>query len=475
MRYFEDGDLTIGLKIANKPYPADQIEGDWHIVWACIDGSTRTTNYDEPAALSLMGLRLRQVEPSDKRKKMVSGHIRAELSFCQWGLEYEGIYNTEGPATKLELKANTTPRRVDADDEAFLLFGAVLDDQGFPFLQFCTAASPREARLDHLQNIEFVAKKTDPTGIHCLELTKNEKLRLGYPVRSDGTFEEEEGSTSSNIREESYESLTRQLHEHTEAQAKIIERLKSIRTKMDEQLRNVGQRVFSMTPQSSGAGATTTTTTTTTANNTSSATAAKRSVPGRKDHHRLSTSAMVNALLGTTTSLLETTTASANGTNGNTITAATTTDPLSHPSTSTSGTPSSGDSATESTKYKKKVCRACNTSVSIQNWAVHEKTNKHKHNVSGEVTPGRGSAKRRKVLNGPVEREGRLARPGPRRAGDMSLRGVVGMANGSGGVGGGGNAGAGAGAGAAGGVGGVVGAEPNTPSWKGDIPTIVFM
>ncbi|KAL9127759.1 MAG: hypothetical protein Q9217_003417 [Psora testacea] len=252
MRYFEDGDLTEGLKFAQKSYPIGLIEGDWHIVWACIDGSTRTTNYDEPAALSLMGFRLRQIEPSDKRKRAISGHLRAELNFCQWGLEYEGIYNTEGPATRFELKANTTPRLVDTDDEAFLLFGAVMDDQGFPFLQFSTAASPTEAGLDHLQNMEFVAKKTDPTGIHCLELTKNEKLRLGYAVRSDGTFED---GSAANIESDSYESLTKQLHEHTEAQAKIIEKLARIRAKMDDQLRDVGlagQRVFSLTPQRIG-------------------------------------------------------------------------------------------------------------------------------------------------------------------------------------------------------------------------------
>ncbi|KAL9631470.1 MAG: hypothetical protein Q9164_005874, partial [Protoblastenia rupestris] len=233
MRYFSDGDLTQGLRIVQTPYPIELIEGDWHIVWACVDGATQTTDYDEPAALSLMGFHLSQIEPSDKRKKTITGHLSAELKFCQWGLEYEGIYNPDGPVTTFKLKANTTPHRVDADDEGFLIFGAVLDDRRFPFLQFSTAASGTEARLDHLQNIEFVLKKTDTTGIHCLELTKNEKLQLGYPLCADGTFED-------SAENQSYETITRELQEHTEGQARCIEKLNLIREKTDQQLRDVG-------------------------------------------------------------------------------------------------------------------------------------------------------------------------------------------------------------------------------------------
>ncbi|KAL9100375.1 MAG: hypothetical protein Q9163_004245 [Psora crenata] len=386
MRYFEDGDLTEGLKVTNKPYPIDLIEGEWHIVWVCMDGRTRTTDYDDPAALSLMGFHLRQIEPGRKRKKSVSGHLRAELKFCKWGLEYEGIYNTEGQATVFTLKANNTPRRVNADDEAYLLFGVVTDDHGAPFLQFSTSASAAKSSLEHLQNLEFIAKKTDPTGINCLELTKNERLRLGYPLRSDGSFED---GLAHNIKRETFESLTKQLQEHTEAQARIIEKLGTKRAEVDKQLHEAAlasHRVITLNPQS-GTKCTST-----------------MQPATLKEQHRPSATAMVDSVLSQTACPAATTPPTA--------------EDSSRTSISPFGTPSSDDLA-ESAKYRKKVCRACNTSVSSQNWAVHEKTNKHKFNISGEGTPARAI---KRIKTSGAEKEGRLARPSVRKVGDMSLR-----------------------------------------------------
>ena len=42
----------------------------WYFVWLHVDGSGRTTNYDEPNALLAMGMTISAIEPADKRKKL---------------------------------------------------------------------------------------------------------------------------------------------------------------------------------------------------------------------------------------------------------------------------------------------------------------------------------------------------------------------------------------------------------------------
>lgn len=367
MRFYADGDLTEGLQIAKSAYPPEVIVGDYHIVWACIDGTTQTTNYDDPAALSLMELTLKIIEPSDKRKKLVANNMQITLKFCQWGLEYLGTYSTTRQATKFELAANTTPQLVEADDEAVLLFGAVLDDQGSPFLQLAIAANPVDSGENHLQNMEFIAKRTDTTGINCLELTKNEKLRLGYPVRPDGTFED--GTQVENT--ESYESLTRQLGEHTEAQAVIIEKLAGIRAKMDKQLRDVGragQRVIELTP-----------------------------------HLGKRVAATARAMADDDTGDRES-------------------------DLGPSATPESEGSATrgrggrKGTPGKRKWCQACNTSVSQQNWQQHTRSVKHQTNQAGaNGDEEREDRKKPKIASG-AKGPSQAARLSGRGGGSMVTR-----------------------------------------------------
>ena len=245
MRYFADGDLTTGLKVAANPYPIELVLGEWHIVWLHVDGSERTTNYDEPNALLAMGMTISAIEPADKRKKAAHENLHVEFKFCQWGLEYQGRYNTDGLATKLTLVDNTTKDLVDADDDAVLFFGAVRDDQDFPFLSFGTSALPRDARLEHYQNMEFVAKKTDETGIQTLELTRNERLRLGYRMNEDGIFDDfletsAQRAISRADRNESYETLMRQFREYTEARERTMEKIATLRARMDQELLQEG-------------------------------------------------------------------------------------------------------------------------------------------------------------------------------------------------------------------------------------------
>ena len=245
MRYFADGDLTTGIKVAARPYPMELVLGEWHIVWLHVDGSERTTNYDEPNALLAMGMTISAIEPADKRKKLAHENFQVEFKFCQWGLEYQGRYNTDGLATKLTLVDNTTKDLVDADDDAVLFFGAVRDDQDFPFLSFGTSALPRDARLEHYQNMEFVAKKTDETGIQTLELTRNERLRLGYRMNEDGIFDDfletsAQRAITRGDRNESYETLMRQFREYSEAREKTMEKLSALRTRMDQELLQEG-------------------------------------------------------------------------------------------------------------------------------------------------------------------------------------------------------------------------------------------
>lgn len=185
----------------------------------------------------MMSLTIRRPESHDKRKREVL-EIQCSINYRDWNFEYQGTYNIISPPTQLTLTANATENEVDCDDEAVLMFGIVTDDQGFPFLRFNLSASEVAAGRDSLQSIEFIAKKTDTLGLHCLELTKNEKLRLGFPVRVDGTFEHD---NAGGEKQESYESLTKQLDEHIKGQEKVVEQLAAFRDRVNEQLRAVGR------------------------------------------------------------------------------------------------------------------------------------------------------------------------------------------------------------------------------------------
>lgn len=251
MRYFDDGDLTEGLAVATKPYPMDLVLGYWHAVSTCYAGERTTVDYDDPSSPTLFRL---QLESLDGRAARGNGKVKGKhrqhqdeaahddlmvtLTFRDWHLEYTGIYNMSGPATTLYLSSNETPDVGDVDKEATLAFGTVLDDRGYPFLRISLSACEAESGDDDMQPIEIISKKTDTTEVHKLELSKNERLRLGYAVRADGHFEDIVGMGEPT---DSYESLTRQLSEHTAASARIAQQLTVVRARMDEQLREAAE------------------------------------------------------------------------------------------------------------------------------------------------------------------------------------------------------------------------------------------
>ena len=393
MRYFEDGDLTVGIKVAPEPYPIELIRGDWHIVWAHVDGNQRTTNYDESGALLAMGITVSVIEPQDKRKKLATENLQVDLNFCQWGLEYQGHYNTVGPATKMTLTENTTPKIVDGDDDAVLCFGAVRDDQDFPFLCFGTSVLPLDGRLKLYQNMEFVAKKTDDTGVHTLELTRNERLRLGFKMNDEGIFEDFlSGAKGNTTSSESYESLIRQCKEHTEARDITLRKLSALRAKMDQEMLEVGVAAGGHIPKTTGGAVKRT------------ASGTLKSTPnsgGRRRRqsakpHELHPPANTNKLL---------------------ITPSEEDDPYEVPSEApdfedVASLPSSPESDSSSPKTKMRECVACKTSVTRHNWGVHVNTLKHRANVApdGKAAPRKGAVgvKRRKSMGGSAKFGGGL-------------------------------------------------------------------
>ena len=265
MRYFDDGDLTEGLAIAHKPYPFGLILGYWHAVSQCWDGERKSVDYDDPEAATTFRIQLERlddpvsgVEGGGKSRGKGKGKGRRQpgdserddlmvtLHFMDWQLEYTGTYNTDGPATNLYLSHNETPEVGDVDQEATLAFGTVLDDRGYPFLRINLSACQASSGSDDMEPIEIVAKRTDTTEVHKLELSKNERLRLGYVVRADGVFEDPVAQTEPS---DTYESLTRQLKEHTTASMRIIQQINKIRSRLDEQMLEAaesGQQIRNM-------------------------------------------------------------------------------------------------------------------------------------------------------------------------------------------------------------------------------------
>ena len=258
MRYFDDGDLTEGLAIAAKPYPFELLLGYWHAVSTCWSGERTTVDYDDPEAPAMFRLELEYIEGAKEPRLKTKGRgkrqrgdgasddLQVTMNYRDWNLEFSGNYATEEPATVLYLSSNDSPDVGDVDKEATLAFGSVLDDRGYPFLRIMLSACEAASGSDDMVSIEIVAKKTDTTEVHKLELSKNERLRLGYAVRSDGQFEDLVGAGEPK---ESYEELTRQLGEHTAASARIALQLQHKRQAMDEQLREAaesGKRVRSI-------------------------------------------------------------------------------------------------------------------------------------------------------------------------------------------------------------------------------------
>ncbi len=158
----------------------------------------------------------------------------AALMFGTLDLKYLLEYqNTK--CNHLKLIENHAPGSGAVEDELVLTFSDVRDEQGFPYLH-CNFATNEHNPDDDMTNISFVAKRTDTEGILQLGLTKNEKLRLGYAVWDDGTFEPEDAEQE--INNQNPEQLQQALHRHMEASVKIHSRLLTIQENINKQVIN---------------------------------------------------------------------------------------------------------------------------------------------------------------------------------------------------------------------------------------------
>lgn len=161
-------------------------------------------------------------------------HFNVTLNFGSLRLEYILDYQDK-IANRLDLATNKEPGDGSVETEAMIVFSEVRDESGYPYLRFSFYTNEHNPD-DGMMNIEFVAKRTDKTGVISLGLTKNEKLRLGYAVWDDGTFEPE--NSDEDVTGQSADSLNKQLQRHIEASVKIHAKLVTMRNNVDKQVAN---------------------------------------------------------------------------------------------------------------------------------------------------------------------------------------------------------------------------------------------
>ncbi|KAL9073004.1 MAG: hypothetical protein Q9161_003226 [Pseudevernia consocians] len=232
MRYFDDGDLTDGLQLTPKHFPVEHVEGDYHVVWTYCRGKRRTLDWSSQIDLSNWELKFHKIPGTEEGGD--GRHFNVSLNFGTLELEYLLDYQDK-IVNRLDLAANKAPGEGSVESEAMVTFSEVRDESGYPYLRFSFSTNEHNPE-DDMVNIEFVAKRTDETGVHQLGLTKNEKLRLGYPVWDDGTFEPE--NSDEEVTGQSADSLNKQLQRHIEASVKIHAKLVTMRNNVDKQVAN---------------------------------------------------------------------------------------------------------------------------------------------------------------------------------------------------------------------------------------------
>ena len=166
-----------------------------------------------------------------------SREFTVALNFDKFELGYRMTYH-DTISNQLYLVSNNKPDAGAVHNEAVLSFGQIRDEQGYPFLR-CNFSAHESIPDGTLEDIEFVAKRTDSLGIRNLGLTKNERLRLGYAVREDGTFEPDNPDEEFNQDlPEDQDELFAQLERHTTAAAMIHRKLVAIKEERDKRLRD---------------------------------------------------------------------------------------------------------------------------------------------------------------------------------------------------------------------------------------------
>ena len=211
--------------------PLELVEGSYHVVWTYCRGKRRTLDWSSTIDLANWELKFKKVaaeEGGDGRRFNVS------LNFSTLELDYALDYQDQ-IVNRLDLVTNKAPGGGSVENEAMLTFSEARDESGYPYIRFSFCTNEHNPD-DDMVSIEFVAKRTDETGVIQLGLTKNEKLRLGYAVWDDGTFEPE--NSDDEILSQNPESLNKQLQRHIEASVKIHARLVTMRNNVDKQVAN---------------------------------------------------------------------------------------------------------------------------------------------------------------------------------------------------------------------------------------------
>ena len=167
-------------------------------------------------------------------EKQDGRHFIVSLHFGTLDLEYT-LHYKDIVVNHLHLEVNNAPGHGAVEDQAVLTFSAIRDEQGYPYLR-CNFATNEHDPEGDMVNIEFVAKRTDTEGVRQLGLTKNEKLRLGYAVWDDGTFEPED--EDDDLNGQNPDSLNKQLQRHIESSVKIHRKLVSMRDNVDKHVMN---------------------------------------------------------------------------------------------------------------------------------------------------------------------------------------------------------------------------------------------
>lgn len=173
-------------------------------------------------------------------------------------LKYHLVFNflfTGRAKSSVELHQNFNLRFKTAE-KATITFGAVLDDQGHPFLGLEILYSDK---VDiRMKKMELVAKKVDDIGPSQYDLSKNEQLRLGFPIPEDSQVQKTEmpETTSSSDISVMVDNLT----QWTAGTARQIKKVELLKYELDQEL-SLAKRFLQQAadlatdePTSSGAG-----------------------------------------------------------------------------------------------------------------------------------------------------------------------------------------------------------------------------
>ena len=150
-----------------------------------------------------------------------------------WNLQWYGKY-TDDVMSTFGLEKNASSKEYEFSETAEMYFGSVHDDNNHPFLRLHFECATTET--GSFSPIEIIAKRIDNSGPGDLgkrDLSKNEKLRLGFPMRADGTFVTElrklrDGTAPIEAAESegSFDSLKQELDEQAQVYHKIHDKLK---------------------------------------------------------------------------------------------------------------------------------------------------------------------------------------------------------------------------------------------------------